>query len=299
MVTSRLIGPTPSPIPTQRRRQPSPAPKRRRLVRHAFRPATARSKFAGDWKQIGEQSPSNAQVAWLAGYSPSSSSYANPRSALKPSGLIEYPSPAPDSARRQFCHCRARPIRFCGGTRTTMKPAFSHSSRSAPGRAQRPEKKRASVIRSPITGSVRILRDRFEQSQMDICRRRRADPCPAPHHGIAHAAQDRKPQGSADAARPQHHRDHSRILRQRDRRGCSRGNGSHDERGADRTACDREEKIKKRNTAYTPGEHDQAHTDFATFGTTDVLATFWRKNEVCGCCGRIAQGTENCKVGRI
>jgi len=29
------------------------------------------------------------------------------------------------------------------------------------------------------------------------------------------------------------------------------------------------------------------------------LATFWRKNEVCGCCGRIAQGTENCKVGRI
>jgi hypothetical protein len=29
------------------------------------------------------------------------------------------------------------------------------------------------------------------------------------------------------------------------------------------------------------------------------LVTFWRKNEVCGCCGRIAQGTENCKVGRI
>src|SRR5216683_4318728 len=93
MVTSRLIGPTPSPIPTQRRRQPSPAPKRRRLGRHSFRPATARSKFAGDWKQIGEQSPSNAQVAWLTGYSPSSSSYANPRSALKTAGLIEYPSP--------------------------------------------------------------------------------------------------------------------------------------------------------------------------------------------------------------
>src|SRR5258708_33301996 len=29
------------------------------------------------------------------------------------------------------------------------------------------------------------------------------------------------------------------------------------------------------------------------------LATFRRKNEVCGCCGRIAQGMENCKVGRI
>jgi hypothetical protein len=29
------------------------------------------------------------------------------------------------------------------------------------------------------------------------------------------------------------------------------------------------------------------------------LATFRRKNEVRGCCGRIAQGMENCKVGRI
>jgi len=40
------------------------------------------------WKQIAEPSPSNAQVAWLAGYS--LSSYANPRSALKAAGLIEY-----------------------------------------------------------------------------------------------------------------------------------------------------------------------------------------------------------------
>jgi len=30
-----------------------------------------------------------------------------------------------------------------------------------------------------------------------------------------------------------------------------------------------------------------------------ILATFRRKNEVRGCCGRIAQGMENCKVGRI
>jgi hypothetical protein len=29
-----------------------------------------------------------------------------------------------------------------------------------------------------------------------------------------------------------------------------------------------------------------------------VLATFRRKIEVLGCCGRIAQGTENCKVRR-
>lgn len=44
------------------------------------------------WKQIGEPAPSNAQVAWLAGYSPSSSSYKNPRSALNTSGLLTYPS---------------------------------------------------------------------------------------------------------------------------------------------------------------------------------------------------------------
>jgi hypothetical protein len=29
------------------------------------------------------------------------------------------------------------------------------------------------------------------------------------------------------------------------------------------------------------------------------LATFRRKNEVCGCCARIARGMENCKVGPI
>jgi hypothetical protein len=34
------------------------------------------------WKQIGEAPPSNAQVAWRAGNSPSSSSYANPREVL-------------------------------------------------------------------------------------------------------------------------------------------------------------------------------------------------------------------------
>jgi hypothetical protein len=30
-----------------------------------------------------------------------------------------------------------------------------------------------------------------------------------------------------------------------------------------------------------------------------TLATFRRKNEVCGRCAKIALGTENCKVGRI
>jgi hypothetical protein len=34
-------------------------------------------------------------------------------------------------------------------------------------------------------------------------------------------------------------------------------------------------------------------------GWRSGLATFRRKNEECGCCGRIAQDMENCKVGRI
>jgi hypothetical protein len=45
------------------------------------------------WKKLGHQQPSNAQVAWLATYSPSSTSYTNPRSALKTAGLISYPVP--------------------------------------------------------------------------------------------------------------------------------------------------------------------------------------------------------------
>ena len=45
------------------------------------------------WASWGQHQPSNSQVAWLAGYSPSSSSYANPRGALKSKGLLEYPAP--------------------------------------------------------------------------------------------------------------------------------------------------------------------------------------------------------------
>jgi hypothetical protein len=40
---------------------------------------------------MGHPEASNAQVAWLAGYSPSSTSYTNPRSALHTAGLIVYP----------------------------------------------------------------------------------------------------------------------------------------------------------------------------------------------------------------
>lgn len=42
------------------------------------------------WKSIGQEQPSREQVAFVAGYSPTSSSYANSLSALKTAGLIEY-----------------------------------------------------------------------------------------------------------------------------------------------------------------------------------------------------------------
>jgi hypothetical protein len=44
------------------------------------------------WQQMGHDEPSNAQVAFVAGYStPTSASYRNPRGALKVAGLIHYP----------------------------------------------------------------------------------------------------------------------------------------------------------------------------------------------------------------
>jgi len=93
MVTSRLIGPTPSPIPTQRRASPHRRQNGGGLDVTLSDPQQRVLNSRATWKQIGEAPPSNAQVAWLAGNSPSSSSYANPRSALKTAGLIEYPSP--------------------------------------------------------------------------------------------------------------------------------------------------------------------------------------------------------------
>jgi hypothetical protein len=44
------------------------------------------------WEQLGNNAPTNAQVAWLANYSPTSTSYTNPRGALKSKGLILYPA---------------------------------------------------------------------------------------------------------------------------------------------------------------------------------------------------------------
>lgn len=43
------------------------------------------------WRVLGHEQPSNAQAAWLARYSPSSTSYTNPRGGLKSKGLIDYP----------------------------------------------------------------------------------------------------------------------------------------------------------------------------------------------------------------
>ena len=45
------------------------------------------------WLSLGHNQPSNAQVAWLANYSPTSTSYTNPRSTLKTAELIAYPAP--------------------------------------------------------------------------------------------------------------------------------------------------------------------------------------------------------------
>jgi hypothetical protein len=70
-------------------RQHSPASNGGGLDVTLSRPQQRILNSLATWKQIGEAPPSNAQVAWPAGNSPSSSSYANPRSALKTVGLIE------------------------------------------------------------------------------------------------------------------------------------------------------------------------------------------------------------------
>lgn len=45
------------------------------------------------WNVFGIANPSNEQAAFIAGYSPTSTGYTNPRGALRSAGLIEYPSP--------------------------------------------------------------------------------------------------------------------------------------------------------------------------------------------------------------
>jgi hypothetical protein len=45
------------------------------------------------WQALGHERPLNEQVAFIAGYSHTSTGYTNPRGALKTAGLVEYPEP--------------------------------------------------------------------------------------------------------------------------------------------------------------------------------------------------------------
>jgi hypothetical protein len=45
------------------------------------------------WSALGHDQPLNEQVAFVAGYSHTSTGYTNPRGALKTSGLVDYPQP--------------------------------------------------------------------------------------------------------------------------------------------------------------------------------------------------------------
>jgi hypothetical protein len=65
------------------------------------------------WGVLGHDRPLNEQVAFIAGYSHTSSGYTNPRGALKSSGLIDYPEPGrlslTDSGREKAEHPSAPP----------------------------------------------------------------------------------------------------------------------------------------------------------------------------------------------
>jgi hypothetical protein len=81
--------PAPTRTPPAPARAPSPAPAGG--DGSISGPQQAILNSLATWQQLGHEKPSNAQVAWLAGYSPNSSSYKNPRSALKTAELISYP----------------------------------------------------------------------------------------------------------------------------------------------------------------------------------------------------------------
>lgn len=88
----------PKPVARPATSAPTPAPPREKPITpiadgSLTGPEQRILNSLATWEQIGSAQPSNAQVAWLAGYSPSSSSYTNPRGALKTKGLITYPSP--------------------------------------------------------------------------------------------------------------------------------------------------------------------------------------------------------------
>jgi uncharacterized protein len=89
--TGRTVpSPTRPPEASPAARSPSPTA---RGVGNLSGPEQRIINSLATWASWGQHQPSNSQVAWLAGYSPSSSSYANPRGALKSKGLLEYPAP--------------------------------------------------------------------------------------------------------------------------------------------------------------------------------------------------------------
>lgn len=45
------------------------------------------------WRAFGIEQPTNEQAAFIAGYSPTSTGYTNPRGGLRSAGLIDYPAP--------------------------------------------------------------------------------------------------------------------------------------------------------------------------------------------------------------
>jgi anaerobic selenocysteine-containing dehydrogenase len=57
------------------------------------------------------------------------------------------------------------------------------------------------------------------------------------------------------------------------------------------------DELRERVQAYSP----ERVAEITAISPEDIrtLATFRRKIEALGCCGRIAQGMENCKVGQI
>lgn len=86
----RRIAPAPAPV----QRPPSPA----REVRQSEGsdlpgPQQRILNSLAWWSAFGHGQPINEQVAFIAGYSPSSTGYTNPRGALKSAGLVHYPQP--------------------------------------------------------------------------------------------------------------------------------------------------------------------------------------------------------------
>jgi hypothetical protein len=88
-----------------------------------------------------------------------------------------------------------------------------------------------------------LLRPRLAQARdLEGRRRRRATARFAPHHGHAHAAENRQPARGAKDPRPYRYCDHGEILHRRDARGHARSNGR------DRAAPGRAEQTKSDRT---------------------------------------------------